>query len=167
MSVLESPFALPRGRLLALDLGQARHGVAVCDQSGILATPLGVVRRKRSRAEEFKLLADLVAREGAVGVLVGLPLNGQGELVGQTRWVWRYARRLAGQLVVPVAFWDESLSTYDADRLVGERKRVSVDAAAAALILQDFLEARRIRDTLGSSAPRDAGSSTASTGEGV
>ena len=100
--------------------------------------------RHPTRAEDYAEIAALVARERAVGVLVGLPLNSAGEVGTQARWVRRYAGRLAGTLTVPVAFWDESFSTEDAQRLVRESGgRTPVDAAAAAVILGDFLDARR------------------------
>jgi putative Holliday junction resolvase len=144
MSILSSPYHLPTGRLLALDLGRARTGVAVCDELGSLAMPLGVLRRHPTRVEDYAEIAVWVARERAVGVLVGMPLNRAGEAGAQARWVRRYAGRLAGALAVPVAFWDESFSTKDAERLVHESGgRTPVDAAAAAVILGDFLEARR------------------------
>ena len=146
MTILPFPFDLPPGRLLALDLGQARTGAAVCDAEGILATPLAVLRRHATRAEDYAEIAALVAREKAVGVVAGLPLanGGQAEEGSQARWARRYAGRLAGALSVPVAFWDESYSSAEADRLVGEGGgRTPRDAAAAAVILQEFLEARR------------------------
>ena len=144
MSILSSPHDLPIGRLLALDLGQVRTGVAVCDELGSLATPLGVLRRHPTRVEDFAEIAAWVARERAVGVLVGMPLGSADEVSAQARWVRRYAGRLAGALTVPVAFWDESFSTEDAERLVHESGgRTAVDAAAAAVILGDFLDARR------------------------
>lgn len=146
MPILASPFSLPRGRLLALDLGQARIGVAVCDEDGTLATPLTVIRRHRTRAEDFAAVAALVGRERAVGLLVGLPLDSTGQEGEQARWVRRYAGRLAGALTLPVAFWDESHSTEDAGRLIRESGgRTPLDAAAAAVILADFLEALRTR----------------------
>lgn len=144
--ILPSPFDLPPGRLLALDLGQARTGAAVCDVEGILATPLTVLKRHATRAEDFAEIAALVAREEAAGVVVGLPLASgeQAEEGLQARWVRRYTGRLAGALPVPVAFWDESYSSVEADRLLGEVDgRTPRDAAAAAIILQEFLEARR------------------------
>jgi putative holliday junction resolvase len=144
--ILSSPLELPPGRLLALDLGQARTGAAVCDAEGILATPLAVLRRHASRAEDYAEIAALIAREKAVGVVVGLPLASDrpDEEGAQARWARRYAGRLAGALTVPVAFWDESYSSAEADRLVGEGGgRTPRDAAAAAVILQDYLEARR------------------------
>ncbi len=144
MPVLDSPFELPSGRLLALDLGQARTGVAACDETGTLATPLMVLRRHLTRAEDYAEIAALVVRERVAGVLVGMPLGGEGDVGAQARWVRRYAGRLAGALPVPVAFWDERYSTADAARLVREsRGRTPIDAAAAAVILGDFLDARR------------------------
>jgi putative Holliday junction resolvase len=138
------PFSLPEGRLLALDLGQARTGVAVCDELGMFATPLTVLRRRRTRAEDFAEIAALVRRERAVGVIVGLPLDSAGLAGAQARWVRRYAGRLAGVLDVPLAFWDESFTTEEAGRLVHQAGgRTAVDAAAAAVLLNDFLEARR------------------------
>jgi putative Holliday junction resolvase len=143
MALLTDPFDLPAGRLLGLDLGQARHGVAVCDEAGILATPVATLARARTRVADFAAVAALVAREKAVGVLVGLP-HGPGEAPSaQARWVRRYAGRLAGFLSVPVAFWDETLSSHDARQLPSVASgRIGVDAAAAALILQGFLDAR-------------------------
>lgn len=128
---------------MALDLGQARTGVAVCDEAGMLGSPLTVLRRRATRAEDFAEIARCVARERAAGVLVGLPVDDVGS---QARWVRRYAGRLAGALAVPVAFWDETLSTVDALRLLAEGGgRTAIDAAAAAVLLNDFLAARRAR----------------------
>ena len=155
MSILPSAFDLPAGRLLALDLGQARIGAAVCDEAGLLATPLTVIRRHATRAEDFAAIADLVRRERAVGVLVGMPFadasapgpDDEGAPAaegGQARWTRRYAGRLAGNLDVPVAFWDETLTSVDAAEMLHQaRGRTGIDAAAATLILADFLEARR------------------------
>jgi putative holliday junction resolvase len=155
MSILPSAFDLPAGRLLALDLGQARIGVAVCDAAGILASPLIVLGRRPTRAADFAAVAELVRREGAVGVLVGMPAadasvpgsegeGAPGQTSAQARWTRRYAGRLAASLDVPVAFWDETLSSVDAaERLRESGGRTGIDAAAAALILGDYLEARR------------------------
>jgi len=149
MAVLSSPFDLPLGRLIALDLGQARHGVAVCDETGTVATPLAILRRHETRAADFAEVQVVVTRERVVGVLVGLPGEAQEQASKQQRWVLRYAKRLAGALSVPVAFWDETLSSQDAAALVRHGGRQPLDAAAAALILQDFLEARRFQPRLG------------------
>jgi putative holliday junction resolvase len=144
MAVLGSPFEMPSGRLLALDLGRARHGVAVCDETGTVATPLAVVRRHGTRAEDFMELQGWALRERVVGVIIGLPVQDSGRVGVQERWTLRYGRRLAGVLSVPVAFWDESFSTHDAAATVRRREGTPLDAVAAALVLQDFLEARRV-----------------------
>jgi putative Holliday junction resolvase len=148
MAVLASPFDLPPGRLLALDPGQARNGVAVTDETGTLARPLTVLSRRETRAADFSSIQELVNRHHAKGVLVGLPVQTQAENGGQARWVLRYAGRLAGALSVPVAFWDESLSSHDAAASVRANRKESLDAVAAAFILQDFLEARRLREPM-------------------
>jgi putative Holliday junction resolvase len=167
VALLASAFDLPAGRLLALDLGQARTGVAVCDEMGMLATPLTVLRRHATRVADFAEIVQLVRRERAVGVLMGLPVNerpGSGARADaskddsatadegpQARWARRYGGRLARALPVPAAFWDETFSTAEAARLAAESgargagERKDIDALAAAVILGDFLEARRAR----------------------
>jgi putative pre-16S rRNA nuclease len=144
VALLRNPLDLPVGRLLALDLGQARHGVAVSDELGMLASPLTTLARAQTRVEDYAAIAALVAREKAVGVLVGLPDGGGDEPSAQARWTRRYAGRLAGYLSVPVALWDETLSTHDAMQIPSvARGRTGIDAVAAALILEGFLDARR------------------------
>jgi putative Holliday junction resolvase len=146
MALLADPFELPAGRLVALDLGRARHGAAVCDEFGMFASPLTTLSKAATRARDFAAIAELCAREHASGILVGLPAGTGEELGEQARWTRRYAGRLAGAVELPVAFWDETLTSADATRLLAESGgRSGVDAVAAALLLQDFLEARRHR----------------------
>lgn len=146
MGLLSAAAELPVGRLLALDLGQVRIGVAVCDEAGMLASPLTVLRRQDTRAADFAAIAHLAGRERVVGILVGLPANDADGR--QARWTRRYAGRLAGALPqIPVAFWDESLSSVDAAQLLAEAgRRGALDAAAAAVILESFLTTRRNRE---------------------
>lgn len=146
MPVLDSASDLPRGRLLALDLGQARIGVAVCDETGMLARPLLTLARAATRAADFAAIQRIVTEHKIVGVLVGMPAADSGSDVEgrQARWTRRYGGRLAGYLSVPVAFWDETLSSADASALLAQiQSAAGIDAVAAALILGDFLEARR------------------------
>jgi putative holliday junction resolvase len=146
MPILADPFQLPHGRLLALDIGEARIGVAVCDESGLLASPLTVLHRRPTRAADFAGLARLAAQEKVSGLLVGLPLDSRGEVGSQARRVHRYTRHLAGALPYAIAFWDESYSTVDAAELLkAGGGKTPIDAAAAAVILGNFLEARRSR----------------------
>ena len=137
-------------RLLALDVGERRVGVAVGDAMGWLARPLTIITR-RSKREDFAAIAQLVDEQGAIAVVVGYPLNMDGSAGGQARRVARYARELESVLQVPVLLWDERLSSQEAaDRLreaAGNRRkrRKHLDDAAAAVILQEYLDAQRNR----------------------
>ena len=132
-------------RVLALDVGERRVGVAISDLTGTLATPHMVIHR-RSKAEDFAVVARLVDELNVTLVLVGLPLTLDGEVGPQARRVKRYARALAETLNVPLEYHDERYSTVTADELLaegGRKRRVPIDAAAAAVILQDYLEGQR------------------------
>lgn len=133
-------------RVIALDVGERRIGVAVSDPTGTLATPHTVIQR-RSKAEDFARVARLVAELEIKKVVVGLPLSLNGEIGPQARRVTRYAQTLAQALDVPVELHDERYSTVTADALLAEggrkRRRVSIDAAAAAVILQDYLDSKK------------------------
>lgn len=130
---------------MALDVGERRIGVAVSDPTGTLATPHTVIRR-HSKAEDFAAVARLVAKLEIKRVVVGLPLSLNGEVGPQARRVARYAQALAQTLDIPVELYDERYSTAIADALLtesGRKRPVPIDAAAAAVILQDYLEAHR------------------------
>lgn len=132
-------------RVMALDFGERRIGVAISDPTGTLATPHTVIRR-RSKVEDFAAVAHLVAELEAERVVVGLPLSLNGEIGPQARRVMRYTQALKQTLDVPVELFDERYSTVTADELLtesGRKRRVPIDAAAAAVILQDYLESQR------------------------
>lgn len=136
------------GRLLAIDLGEKRIGLALSDPTQYLAKAHQVIKR-RSRREDFARIQQVIATESAVGVVVGVPLNrGSGDSSTE-RWVRNYAADLAQQLNVPLTLVDESFSTADARASLqarGRRRRQmrdELDAVAAAFILQRFLESRR------------------------
>lgn len=134
---------LPRqGRLLALDVGQRRIGVALSDELQMLATPLTVLTR-RSRVEDFERLERLARERGVVGLVVGHPLNADGSAGPQAQQVARYARRLAAALLLPMLLWDEYGSSQEAaDRVAHtsrKRRQAALDAEAAAVILQSYL----------------------------
>jgi putative Holliday junction resolvase len=135
-------------KLLGLDVGLARIGVATCDPLGLAARPLAVIHRTSRRAD-FDQIARLVQAEGVSGVVCGLPLNMDGSEGAQARTVRKWAERLAYALrallgyPVPVRFWDERLSTFAAQALLAGGAGVQEDAAAAAVILQSYLDARR------------------------
>ena len=136
------------GRVMALDVGDRRIGVAVSDPSCTLASPLTVVYR-RSRRKDVEAIVRLVSDEGVVRLVVGLPLDSRGGRGEQALKTIAYARRLAAALPIPVVLWDERLSTGDAEGLLRDAgrspryRRERIDAAAAAVILQDYLDALR------------------------
>jgi len=142
----------PPGKLIALDVGLARIGVATCDPLGITVRPLAVIHR-RSRQEDFDRLAELVAQEQAEAILCGLPLSMDGSESEQTKitrnWALRLARslRAARKQPIPVIFWDERLSSFAAQEMMDEQptrsKMLGEDAYAAAVILRSYLDAHQ------------------------
>lgn len=129
-------------RLIALDIGERRIGIAVSD-SGILASPHSVLQRK-SKAEDFARLGRLMAELKIERVIVGLPysLSDATEIGPQARRVQRYAEALAATLSIPIEYFDERYSTVDAAAYLTIRgqKKIAIDAAAAAVILQNYLD---------------------------
>lgn len=151
------------GRILALDVGAKRIGVAVSDELGLLATPRTVIQRRSTEAalDEIVRLAQI---EEVSLVVVGLPVSFDGQLHGQAQTVQRFGERLRRRLAaldaldalgkpgvpgIPLVYADEMLSTVRAEerlRAVGmrpQRIRERIDAEAAAVILEEYLERRR------------------------
>lgn len=134
-------------RILTLDVGGQRIGVAVSDPMQILARSLLVLKRKDD-AEVVVQVVKLVREQEAERVVVGHPLGLGGDAGPQARQVEQFAQVLAQALDVPVELWDESYSTVDAERILREqgmaarRRRRWVDATAAAVILQDYLDTK-------------------------
>ncbi len=125
-------------RVLALDYGAARTGVAVSDASGTLARPVGVVR-KAAAEDGLAELAQLVGEYEAQCVLVGLPLTLKGEHGKQAAETAAFVEALRGVVAVPVETCDERFTTTLAVRFGGDAPR---DAVAAAHLLQGWLDAR-------------------------
>jgi putative pre-16S rRNA nuclease len=122
-------------RVLALDHGAARCGVAVSDPTGTLATPLEPVLRPDSR-KGLQRVAQLVEATGAERVVVGLPLGLSGSDTAQTRAAREFADALARRVRVPVDLYDERFTTAIAARGGGS---ASEDSRAAAVLLEDWL----------------------------
>ncbi|HKF15539.1 MAG TPA: Holliday junction resolvase RuvX [Gaiellaceae bacterium] len=120
-------------KVLALDYGAARTGVAVSDPTGTLARPLRIVERAASQ-EGMKELAELVRAEGVERVVVGLPLTLRGERGSQAEETERFAEKLEAMLGVPVERFDERFTTTLAGPGGDE------DARAAAHLLTSYLE---------------------------
>lgn len=135
-------------RVLGIDLGSKRVGVAVSDRSGLIATPLCVIERGPSQRVDHLEIARIVREEDAVAVVVGLPLNMDGTVGKAADAAKREAERMTTVVGVPVYVHDERLTTVEADRVLMEQKmkaqarRRVVDKVAAAVMLQSWLDAR-------------------------
>jgi putative Holliday junction resolvase len=134
-------------RVLALDLGSKRIGVAICDSDGRVATPVTTVQRHRDRPRLHRELAELVVEWEAEMVLLGLPIDLEGKVGPAAQAVLDERDELAAVLPVPVEVHDERFTTRIADRALRERgdldgraRRKVVDMMAAAVILQDWLD---------------------------
>ena len=154
---MTGPEDIPRqGRLIGLDAGERRVGVAISDPEQHLAVPLRTLER-RGDGSELGDLEELARSEEATGVVVGLPLSLSGEAGEQAERAQEFAREVAKRLDLPVAFWDERLSSQEADRWLtpppGRRERRgqrrgaekgATDVIAATIILQAYLDSRRL-----------------------
>jgi putative Holliday junction resolvase len=136
------------GRVLGLDLGDARIGVAISDPDRRLAVPLGTVPAGQPPGE-FRAIADLVSDNDVVLVVIGHPLSLTGDAGPRARHTQELAAALASTLLVPVELQDERLSTVEAERALrdagakGRSVRRAVDRSAATVILQSWLDAHR------------------------
>jgi putative holliday junction resolvase len=142
--------ALPSsGRLLALDWGEVRIGVALSDETQTLATPTATLVRRAGKRFPMARLLELAAEHAAVGLVVGLPLTGEGEEGESAIAARQLAEDVARRSGLPVALWDERMSTARALAAIREQggrtrgRKEDVDALAAAVLLQHYLDARR------------------------
>lgn len=132
-------------RIMGLDVGEKRIGIALSDPLGLVAQPWEVWHRTNLEADLAHLTA-LIREYGIEAVVVGLPRNMNGTLGPQAEKVSSFVRRLAEVIAVPVYFWDERLTTSLAEQtlLAGDvrrkRRRQVVDKMAAAVILQGYLD---------------------------
>jgi putative holliday junction resolvase len=138
-------------RVMALDLGSKRIGVAVSDASGTIATPLTVLQRTGTHRRDHQAVAALVAEEEAVRLIVGLPLSLDGSVGAAARAALAEADELASVVGVPVETFDERMTTTSAHtilqpRLRAKARRLVVDKVAAAVILQTWLDGGRGKD---------------------
>jgi putative Holliday junction resolvase len=133
------------GRLLALDVGSKRIGVALSDELGILASPHSTIQRQSANRDIAAVLA-LVRDLTVDRIIVGLPVGSTGQATEQTRYSERFAERLASRSPVAVEMWDEGHTSWAARQIVGSspsvRRSGRIDAVAAALILQSYLDYR-------------------------
>jgi putative Holliday junction resolvase len=146
-------------RLLGLDVGDRRIGLAISDETGLIATPLTVLRRS-SKVEDYVKISRLIREQSIQGLVIGQPLRPDGTAGPQAQRIERYAAALGEALQVvgldlPIIFWDERLSTQRAEEMMvaaGHKTKARqararwhgrIDAVAAAVILQDYLDEAR------------------------
>jgi putative holliday junction resolvase len=137
----------PHGRVLALDLGEKRIGIAVSDETRTVARSHSVFKRT-SRLADFENIGRIIDEEGVSLVVVGLPVHLDGREGQKAAWVRDYTAALADHLNVATEFWDEALTTVAAQESMRQRgqsrkkQRQWIDAVAAAFILQSYLDAQ-------------------------
>jgi putative Holliday junction resolvase len=128
-------------RILAVDPGDVRIGLALSDPSGTIARPLTVLVHK-SRAKDAAMILQIAAEQAVELILIGVPFDAQGEVGPQARKALRLVAAIEALGEIPVETWDESGSTQTAQRF-NRRRDAHIDATAAAVILQDYLDAKK------------------------
>lgn len=143
------PDAPVSGRILALDVGKKRIGLAVSDELGITAQGISTLERTRIR-DDLNLLRDIAAQWQVRLLVIGNPLHMKGTESRQSEYTKEFAGRLSQHLGLPAVFWDERLTSAEAERMLREsgasldERKKSVDRLAAVLLLESFLENQRI-----------------------
>lgn len=138
----------PVRRVLALDVGSKRIGVAVTDPLGITAQGLETIQRQNKR-KDWEALGQVLTKYDVAEIVVGLPLRLSGAEGTQSEKMRRFAEELHARFSLPVHLWDERWTSTEANRLLREtnlsieKRGKAVDRMAAALILQGWLDARR------------------------
>jgi putative holliday junction resolvase len=141
----ETPQMGPRGRILALDVGQRRIGLALSDELGITAQGLPTRTRTRIR-EDLRYLKALAGEKGVTLLLVGNPLQMDGREGAQSAYVREFAARLGNYTGLPVQLWDERLTTVEAEEILYQggasfrERKEAVDRMAAMILLRDYLD---------------------------
>jgi putative Holliday junction resolvase len=135
---------LLRGRILALDVGKKRIGLAVSDELGITAQGIETLQRTRIR-EDLEQLRKTALHWNVGTLLIGKPLHMSGTESRQSDYTTEFAGRLQRHLQIPLVFWDERLTSAEAERMLRDsgatlqQKREAVDRLAAVLLLQSYL----------------------------
>lgn len=143
------------GRILAIDYGSRRMGLAVSDPLGITAQGLETLERRNKRSD-FARLEKLIREYQVREIVLGNPLRMSGEEGAQSQKVAEFAEELRRRFELPVHLWDERLTSAEANRILREaelsiqKRAAAVDRMAATLILQSFLQARAVREDAGS-----------------
>ena len=161
VDLLELPDALPKGQAVAgLDLGEKTIGVAISDVSLMIASPAALIRKAKF-TQDTEALFNLMSESGAGGLVIGLPVNMDGSEGPRCQSARAFGRNLLRLRNLPIAFWDERMSTMAVNRvLIGEadtsrsRRAETVDKMAAAWILQGALDRLRVAQGPHTTTPR-------------
>jgi putative Holliday junction resolvase len=135
-------------RYLAIDYGNKRTGLAICDAAETIVSPLTVIHGQK---DLLKKIADIVEAEKAEAIVLGLPLNMDDSHGPQAKLIFKFADQLRTQIDLPVHFQDERLSTFSAEEKLAAadftrgKKKKRLDAVAAAQILEAFLEQKHLK----------------------
>ncbi|MBQ6794900.1 MAG: Holliday junction resolvase RuvX [Clostridia bacterium] len=134
-------------RIIGLDYGEARIGVAVSDLLGTIANPLDTISEKDREKQLLKVL-EVIEREKADKIVVGLPKRMDGTLGHRAEYTKAFAEELSERCSLPLVMWDERLSSSEAHRMLdaggvsGKKRKTKVDKIAAVLILQTYLDSQ-------------------------
>jgi putative holliday junction resolvase len=135
------------GRIVALDVGRRRIGVAISDPLGYTAQGLDTLYRKNNR-EDFAYLRQLAEEREVTLFVLGLPLHMSGDESRQAGFVREFGDRLNRETGLPVEYWDERLTTVEAERILlsggvsQDKRKLAIDKMAAVLLLENYLSAR-------------------------
>lgn len=135
-------------RILGLDVGEKRIGVAISDPLGWTAQGLTTIQRSNSELEDIETVLEIVKKYQVTSIVVGLPRNMNGTYGPQTEYIKNFAEKLAQKTQVKIDFWDERLTTVAAERALLEadlsrkRRKKVVDKVAAVVILQNYLDCK-------------------------
>lgn len=135
-------------KIMAVDFGDARTGLAICDKTELLASPVGVIHEKRFEHAVEKVAA-AAAENRAEAVIIGLPLNMNGSEGPRAELCRNFAEQLSSKVNVPVRMWDERQTTVSAAGYLnqtdtrGKKRKEVIDAVAAVIILDSYLQWRK------------------------
>ena len=134
------------GRVMAIDWGERRIGIALSDESRIIASPHDVIRRGNSLDRDLERIADIISQNEVDLIIFGLPMRLDGTMGPAAMGAMEVVEKLRGRTPVPVETWDERLSTAAAEKaLIGgdvsrSKRKHKIDQVAAALFLQAYLD---------------------------
>jgi putative holliday junction resolvase len=152
VSIHDGNFESPPARVLGMDVGSRRIGLAISDPLGITAQGLETLQRRNKRTD-FATLERVIKQYEVKEIVIGLPLRMSGQAGTQSTKMQEFAEEVGRRFHLPVYLWDERLTSAEANRLLREtelsieKRAKAVDRMAAVLILQGWMESRRRLET--------------------